>query len=30
MTLEQFEQMPNAAKREHIAKFPIEDLHPVL
>jgi hypothetical protein len=26
MTLEQFEQMPNAAKRDHIAKFPIEDL----
>jgi hypothetical protein len=31
MTLDQFEQMPNAAKRDHIAKFPIEDLFmPVL
>jgi hypothetical protein len=31
MTLEQFEQMPSAAKRIHIAKFPIEDLFmPVL
>jgi hypothetical protein len=31
MTLEQFEQMPNAAKRDHIAKFPNEDLFmPVL
>ena len=31
MTIEQFEQMPNAAKRDHIAKFPIEDLFiPVL
>jgi hypothetical protein len=31
ITLEQFEQMPNAAKRDHIAKFPIEDLFmPVL
>jgi hypothetical protein len=31
MTLERFEQMPNAAKRDHIAKFPIEDLFiPVL
>jgi predicted RNA-binding Zn-ribbon protein involved in translation (DUF1610 family) len=31
MTLEQFEQMPNATKRDHIAKFPIEDLFiPVL
>jgi len=26
MTLEQFEQMPNAAKRDHIAKSSIEDL----
>ncbi|MEQ1935756.1 MAG: hypothetical protein ABL962_18010 [Fimbriimonadaceae bacterium] len=26
MTLEQFERMPNAAKRDHIGKFPIEDL----
>ena len=26
MTVEQFEQMPNAAKRDHIAKFPIKDL----
>jgi predicted RNA-binding Zn-ribbon protein involved in translation (DUF1610 family) len=26
MTLDQFEQMANAAKRDHIAKFPIEDL----
>jgi predicted RNA-binding Zn-ribbon protein involved in translation (DUF1610 family) len=26
MTLEQLEQMPNAAKRDHIARFPIEDL----
>jgi hypothetical protein len=31
ITLEQFEQMPNAAKLIHIAKFPIEDLFmPVL
>jgi predicted RNA-binding Zn-ribbon protein involved in translation (DUF1610 family) len=31
ITLEQFAQMPNAAKRDHIAKFPIEDLFmPVL
>jgi predicted RNA-binding Zn-ribbon protein involved in translation (DUF1610 family) len=31
MTLEHFEQMPNAAKRDHIARFPIEDLFvPVL
>jgi predicted RNA-binding Zn-ribbon protein involved in translation (DUF1610 family) len=31
MTLEQFEEMPNAAKRDHIAKFPIGDLFvPVL
>jgi hypothetical protein len=31
MTLEQFEQMSNATKRDHIAKFPIEDLFmPVL
>jgi len=31
MTLEQFAGMPNAAKRDHIAKFPIEDLFmPVL
>ena len=31
MTLQQFEQMPNAAKRDHIAKLPIEDLFmPVL
>lgn len=31
MTIEQFEQMPNAAKRDHIAKSPIEDLFiPVL
>ncbi len=31
MTLEQLEQMPNAAKRVHIAKFPIADLFvPVL
>src|SRR5579863_3653639 len=31
ITLEQFEQMPNAAKRDHIAKFSIEDLFlPVL
>jgi predicted RNA-binding Zn-ribbon protein involved in translation (DUF1610 family) len=31
MTLEQFEQMANATKRDHIAKFPIEDLFmPVL
>lgn len=31
MTLEQFEQMPNAAKRDHIAKVPIADLFmPVL
>ena len=31
MTLEQFEQLPNAGKRDHIAKFPIEDLFvPVL
>ncbi len=26
MTLDQFEQLANAAKRDHIAKFPIEDL----
>jgi hypothetical protein len=26
MTVEHFEQMANAAKRDHIAKFPIEDL----
>ena len=26
MTLDQFEQMPNAAKRDHITRFPIEDL----
>lgn len=26
MTLEQFEQMPNAARRDHIARFPIEEL----
>ncbi len=26
MTLDQFEQLPNAAKRDHIAKLPIEDL----
>lgn len=31
ITLEQFAEMPNAAKRDHIAKFPIEDLFmPVL
>lgn len=31
MTLEQFEQQPNGAKRDHIAKLPIEDLFmPVL
>jgi hypothetical protein len=31
MTLDQFEQLPNAAKRDHIAKLPIEDLFlPVL
>jgi|GEM_PF-2048277 len=31
ITLEQFEQMPNAGKRDHIAKFPIGDLFmPVL
>jgi len=31
MTLDQFEQQPNAAKRDHIAKLPIEDLFmPVL
>lgn len=26
MTLEQFEPMPNAARSDHIARFPIEDL----
>lgn len=31
LTLDQFEQMPNGAKRDHIAKYPIEDLFtPVL
>jgi hypothetical protein len=31
MTLERFEQLPNAAKRDHLAKFPIEDVFmPVL
>ena len=31
MTLDHFEQMSNAAKRDHIAKYPIEDLFiPVL
>ena len=31
MTLDQFEQLPNAGKRDHIAKYPIEDLFlPVL
>jgi hypothetical protein len=31
MTLDQFEQQPNAGKRDHIAKYPIEDLFlPVL
>jgi hypothetical protein len=26
LSLEQFEQLPNAAKRDHVAKYPIEDL----
>jgi len=31
MSLEQFEQLPNAAKREHLEKYPIEDIFvPVL
>jgi hypothetical protein len=31
MTLEQFEQLPNGTKREHIARYPITDLFmPVL